>query len=164
MKALWLFPAIVWLLLSCASTPARESSTRNTGRPCPNPKYIKFSDGSQFFQVTGRLVSRDRANVLQPVRSAQLLNWVARDNPKAQPREVTIDEEGHFTVEVGLPWSSEEVCRDGQLIETEWVGEEDFVIRAARCSEMKLKVGPKWLPHDIELKCSKSRLNGQGHR
>ena len=111
-------------------------------------------DGEKFFQLEGRLMSRDRSNILHPVRAAKLLYWDARDNRDAKPLELTVDDGGEFTVAVGLPWSKEMACRDGVVVETQYVGEEHFVIRAPGCSELKLTVDPKWSPHDIELKCS----------
>ena len=160
MSTRWLVLAIGWLLLACATTSARETVIRNTGEPCPNPRYIEFQDGSRFFQLSGRLVSRERSDVVRPIKSARIFYWVARDNPKAKPLELAFDAQSNFTVEVGLPWSAELVCREGRIVETEYVGEEYFLVRADGCSDLKLTVNPKWVPHDVVLQCRKSGRTG----
>jgi len=160
MKSLWHVPMIAGLFLSCATTPMAESVTRQTGRPCPSPRYVEFLDGSQFFQLTGRLVSRHGSNTLHPVSSAKFLYWEARDNPKAKPLKLTLDDAGEFSVEIGLPWSKQLACRDDQVVETQYVSEQHLVIRAHGCSDLKLTVGPKWLPRDVELDCRALRRTG----
>jgi len=160
MNVTWQCLAIGILFLECATSPVHETVTKNTGAACPRPNYLEFRDGARVFQLNGRFVRRDGHNSWQPVRSPQVLYWDARDSPTAQPLELAVDEAGNFTVEVGLPWSSELVCRNGQVVETEQVGQEYFLVRAEGCSNLKLGVGPKWVPHDIELKCHALRKTG----
>jgi hypothetical protein len=157
---LWQALILPGVLVACATTPVQEAVTRSTGKPCPNPRYVEFSDGSRFFQLTGRLVSRQGSTRVRPISSAEFLYWDARDNPDAKPLDTALDDAGNFTVEIGLPWSQQLMCREGEIVETEHVTEQHLVIRAYGCSDLKLTVDPKWVSHDVELDCKPIRRTG----
>src|SRR5215468_5467280 len=98
-------------ILSCVTPVSDQAApSPSTDSPCPSPNYSEWRDGSQVFQLVGRFVTRDQANVVRVVRDTKLLYLVKRDDPDAQPLELIHDSEGGFAAQIMLPWSAHLLC------------------------------------------------------
>ena len=147
--------------VSCVTIGSEDVySPPAAGAPCPNDHYSEILDGLKFFDIEGRLVTRDGSDVLRPVTSARLFYWYLRDNPEARHPKLDINEHGQFKARIAIPWSRHLSCRDGRVAASEVVGREQFVIRGLGCGESMIVVGDDWSQHDIELSCAKVQRSG----
>ena len=131
---------------------------RFEGEPCVeiNAPFLAAGSGAKFLPFTGRVVTKDAAGEVLPVKKAEFWGPAYRnDRGKLRRRkyEVRVSKAGTFNGTIGLSWDEHIVCREDRIAFERWIGEAEVLVTAKRCLDKTIRYGQDSAGIEIELEC-----------